>query len=301
VVSARPSYLKYAFGNVYNLSLLGGAATASLLTGDWAPALVGGALEALWLFVGADSAPFRRWVDRKHAERLREESRAARRERIGALARTDQERASGLVALHAEMGTEIDKHEDWSGQLVGEEYGRLESLLDSFVELAGAADRFERYCRDINAAALRGELEQQRRRAERTEDAEAAALARRNVDLLQRRIEALEEMDRIAARARGQMSVIENTFRLLRDQVVSLRPPDDIKNQIDEISAGVEAVRSVLAESDQRIVSAVPERGVEVSGEVEKAPALASVAVAPPPQFDAETPAPTRRERKRSR
>jgi hypothetical protein len=82
VLDARPSYFKYAFANVYNLSLLGGAAAASLLTGDWAPAVVGAAVEALWLLVGADTAPFRRWVDHRHAEALRDEARAARRERI---------------------------------------------------------------------------------------------------------------------------------------------------------------------------------------------------------------------------
>ena len=34
-ISERPNYLKAAFANVYNLSLLGGAAAVSLLTGDY--------------------------------------------------------------------------------------------------------------------------------------------------------------------------------------------------------------------------------------------------------------------------
>ena len=54
------NYLKAAFANVYNLSLLGGAAAASAFTGEWW--LMAGALglEALWLVFGPDLKPFQR-------------------------------------------------------------------------------------------------------------------------------------------------------------------------------------------------------------------------------------------------
>jgi len=39
----------------------------------------------------------------------------------------------------------------------------------------------------------------------------------------------------------------------LRDQIASLKVPQDIHGQIDEIVANVDAVRSVLAEGDQSL------------------------------------------------
>ncbi len=249
----RPNYLKYAFANAYNLSLFGGAMAASAATGDWALAAIAGGLEALWLFIGADTAPFRRWVDRQHRARLLEAARARRRQRILALPdQRDRERAIDLVAAHREMGAELEKNESWSGEMVRGEYDRLESLLDAWVDLAEAADRFEGYVEQLDLNRLQRELQVQQKLAEQPgQDPESRALAAKNADLLGKRLRTLEDMGTLVKRTRGQMGVIENTFRLLRDQIASLKVPQDIHGQIDEIVTNVDAVRSVLAESDQ--------------------------------------------------
>jgi hypothetical protein len=257
----RPSYLKYAFLNAYNLSLLVGAGAVAGVTGDWGLAAIASGLEALWLLIGADAAPFRRWVDRRHRQKSIEEARMRRRQRILALPDIrDRERAIDLVAAHRDMGAELAKNRNWSGDLVRDEYDRLESLLDAFVELAEAADRFEAYIRERDLNPLRRDLQAQQRLAQTRElDPESRALADRNADLLSKRLRTLEDMGMLVQRTRGQMAVIENTFRLLRDQIASLKVPQDIHGQIDEIVANVEAVRSVLAEGDQSIDPAVSE------------------------------------------
>lgn len=267
----RPSYLRYAFANVYNLSLLGGATAASLATHDWALAVIAGGVEALWLSIGADTAPFRRWVDRQHREKLALAHREARRAQIVALPTPERERAIELVAAHIGMGRELEKNEHWTGELVRDEYARLDELLDSFVALAEAAARLDAYGRQYDSQKLRRELARHQQLAQAPGDAEARELAARNADLLQKRIAGLEEMGRLVQRARGQMSVIENTFSLLRDQIVSLKPPQDIKAQLDEIVAGVAAVRSVLAEGNDGF-AAVAEAPASAASEASAAP-----------------------------
>jgi hypothetical protein len=257
----RPSYLKYAFLNAYNLSLLFGAGAVAGVTGDWGLAAIASGLEALWLLIGADAAPFRRWVDRQHRQKAIEEARVRRRQRILALPDIrDRERAIDLVAAHRDMGAELAKNRNWSGDLVRDEYDRLESLLDAFVELAEAADRFDAYIRERDLNPLRRDLQAQQRLAQARElDPESRALAARNADLWSKRLRTLEDMGMLVQRTRGQMAVIDNTFRLLRDQIASLKVPQDIHGQIDEIVANVEAVRSVLAEGDQSLDPAVSE------------------------------------------
>ena len=255
----RPSYLKYGFANWYNLGLLGAAGVASAGTGDWAIAAIAGGVEALWLLIGADSAPFRRWVDRQHRARLAEEAKVRRRSRIIALVNAaDRDRAIELVAAYLEMGRELEKNEHWSGELVRDEYSRLDSLLDAFIELADAAQRIETYGRQFDLPSLLRELAGQKRLgAAPGGDPEASGLAAKNAELLGKRVSMLEEMERLVQRTRGQMSVIENTFRLLRDQIVSMQqPPQDIHGQLDEIVAGVDAVRAVLAQGDEQLMTA---------------------------------------------
>jgi len=263
----RPSYFRYAFANAYNLSLLGGAMAVAAGTGDWGIAAIASGLEALWLFIGADTAPFRRWVDRRHRARLLEAARARRRQRILALPdQRDRERAIDLIQAHKEMGSELSKNENWSGDLVRGEYDRLESLLDAWVDLAEAADRFEGYSRQFDVNQLKRELQVQQRLSRETgEDPESRGLAAKNAELVGKRIATLEEMVTLVQRTRGQMGVVENTFRLLRDQIASLKVPQDIHGQIDEIVANVDAVRSVLAEGDQsfREVAEAPATSAE--------------------------------------
>jgi hypothetical protein len=250
----RPSYLKYAFANVYNLSLLGGAAFASAATADWGIAVIAGGLEALWLLVGADSGPFRRWVERQHRARLAAQAKQKRNQRILALvSKRDRDAAIDLVEAWLTMGRELEKNEHWSGELMREEYSRLESLLDAFIELAEASDRFETYQARYDLAKLRRDLAVQKKLADAGGDAEACALAAQSADLLEKRIGTLEEMGRLIQRTRGQMGVIQNTFSLLRDQMVSLQPPQDVHEQLDQIVAGVSAVRAVLAQGDQEL------------------------------------------------
>ena len=253
----RPSYYRYAFANLYNLSLLGGAAVAAAATNDWAVAAIAGGLEALWLGIGADTAPFRRWVDRQHRNKLAAAAKERRRLRILALPdQRDRERAIDLIEAHILMGKELAKNEHWTAELVGDEYSRLDSLLDAFVELAEAAARFDRYLQQFDPNKLRKDIARQKQLASVPGgDPETTALATRNADLLEKRAGTLSELGRLVQRTRAQMSVIENTFSLLRDQIVSLEPPKDIKGQLDEIVAGVDAVRAVLADGDRGLAS----------------------------------------------
>src|SRR5262245_52855818 len=69
-----------AFWNQYNLILIGGAGLFALATFSWLPLLVGAGAEALWMVLGADSGPFRRWVERQESKERQTEiaAKAAR-------------------------------------------------------------------------------------------------------------------------------------------------------------------------------------------------------------------------------
>jgi hypothetical protein len=58
----KRSLFHRAFWNQYNFILLGAAALFSVVTFTWVPLMLGAGAEALWLFLGADSSPFKRWV-----------------------------------------------------------------------------------------------------------------------------------------------------------------------------------------------------------------------------------------------
>src|SRR5438445_6439793 len=65
----RPPYAKYAFKNPYNYAIMGGFASAAVLTGNWWLGLFGAGVEALWMLFAPDSRLLRKtWFDKRFAE-----------------------------------------------------------------------------------------------------------------------------------------------------------------------------------------------------------------------------------------
>ena len=103
------------------------------------------------------------------------------------------------------------------------------------------------------------------RRSERSFTARAASkntpdaereLAKKNAAVIDKRIEKLRDIRNYLGVARGQLDLIENTFQLLADQIVTMRSPQELGGQLDELLDGVEAVRQTTRETD-RLLQAV--------------------------------------------
>jgi hypothetical protein len=68
--------------------------------------------------------------------------------------------------------------------------------------------------------------------------------------VLQKRMEMMKEIQNFLARARGQMNLIENSVRLLRDQVLTMASPDQLGEQLDDLITGVDAVQASAKETE---------------------------------------------------
>ena len=76
-------------------------------------------------------------------------------------------------------------------------------------------------------------------------------LAQKNIAVLEKRKEKYAEIRSYLSSARGQLELIENTFRLLADQIVTMRSPTELSGQLDDLLDGVEAVRQTTRETDK--------------------------------------------------
>jgi len=69
--------------------------------------------------------------------------------------------------------------------------------------------------------------------------------------VLLRRKETLTEIQAYIRKARGQLDLMENSFKLLADHIVTMRSPQEMSGQLDELLDGVEAVRTTARETSQ--------------------------------------------------
>jgi hypothetical protein len=246
----KPSYLKAAFLNVYNLSLLGGAVVAAAATGDVLLGVTAVGVEALWLLFGPDLRPFRRLVDRNRRKQREAEERARVEKLMAALPEREWARAHALDELRREIERDMGQNPSFQLMLVQAEVQKLSTLLQSFVGLAHACSRAETYLGSADPRELARQIDVQKGVERSAKDATVAELARRNIQVLEKRQQTIADIQNFLARARGQMNLMENTVRLLRDQVLTMASPDQLGEQLDDLISGVDAISATARDSE---------------------------------------------------
>ena len=59
-----------------------------------------------------------------------------------------------------------------------------------------------------------------------------------------KRLDKMQEIKRYLTVARGQLDLIDNSFQLIADQIVTMQSPQQLSGQLDELLSGVESIRA---------------------------------------------------------
>jgi hypothetical protein len=252
VFEKRP-YLKAAFTNPYNLSLFLGTLTAAAATANPILAAVALGAEALWLLHGPESKTLRRllWDPRFEKVRLAMEARE-REERIKGLSEADRERVYELVAKQADINRLAAQNPSFTGELLRSELFKTRRLVDSFVEMAVTCARYENYLETVDV----NELQRDRERWEENLTSQRISalerdVAEKNLAVIQKRIQKLGELREYLRVAHGQLDLIENSFRLIADQIVMMHSPTELSGQLNDLLDGVESIRQTALDTEK--------------------------------------------------
>lgn len=253
----RP-YLKLAFANPYNLSLLAGGLVASVLTLNPVPALIALGGEALWLLHAPGSKTLRRllWDPRFEKIRLAIEEQE-REQRIRDLPHEVQERIRSLVARQQEIDRLAAQNPSFTGELLRTELIKTRKLVDAFVDVSKTVSRYERYLEGVDLDQLERDRERWHARAASPKVGEQERqIAQKNFAVIMKRIEKLREIRNYLAVANGQLALIENSFQLIADQIVTMQSPAELSGQLDDLLDGVESIKQTQVDTE-KILSAI--------------------------------------------
>jgi hypothetical protein len=257
VALEKVPYVRFAFANPYNLSLFLGTLAASVLTLNPALALVAIGGEMLWLLHAPGSERLRHLLWDPKFGKLRDALEAQEREaRVSGLAETERDRVDGLVTQQQEIRRLAASNPSFTGELLRSELVKTDRLVDAFIDMAVTCARYETYLGSVDLEALDGD----RARWERLVKAGGANdppvdIAKRNLAIILRRQDKMKEIRRYLTVARGQLDLIENSFRLIADQIVTMQSPQQLSGQLDELLDGVEAIRQTAADTEQMLNS----------------------------------------------
>jgi hypothetical protein len=192
----------------------------------------------------------RLWFDKVHDKKAREAQRARREAAIQSLAVQDIGRVKRLEEKHEQILQLAEDNKSFTIELLGPELSKLDQLVDGYIELALNCARYERYLAQVSWDELEHNLRRWQEAADHEEDPQLRRTAKKNLDVLLRRRDKLMELSKYTQGARGQLALIENTFQLLGDQILTMQSPKELGGQLDDLMDGVEAVRSVAEERE---------------------------------------------------
>jgi hypothetical protein len=251
----EPPYTRYAFLNPYNLSILAGAAVTSAATGEAWIALCATAAEAVWLLFAPESTILRRvWFDRMWADARRAEDEARLERKIQSINPAELGRVRELGAQRARIEDLARENPSFGTSLMKAELAKLDGLVEDFVDLAIVAARNERHLASFDLGAMqRAHLAYSAQLGELPERDPRRGVAMRNLEVIAQRGERYKDLGRALGTARGQMDLIENTFRLLADEIVTMASPGELGQRLDDLRIAVDAIRETVNEADVEI------------------------------------------------
>jgi len=252
-VYEKRSYLKAAFANPYNLSLLAGGLAASVLTVNPLLAIITVGLELLWVVNAPGSKKLQEWLwDPSFDQQEQAAQAAARAERLKNLDETDRERVLSLLARQQEINALAAQNPSFTGELLRSELTKTDRLVEAFIEMANTCCRYDAYLDSIDLS----ELEKDRRRWEsiaRNNDTRNSEtdIANKNLTIINKRFDKMKEIHHYLTVARGQLDLIENSFQLIADQIVTMQSPQELTGQLDELLDGVESIKQTAADTER--------------------------------------------------
>ena len=253
VKEKTPPYARYAFMNPYNLSLIAGASAAAAATGHWWLALCAAAGEAVWMLFAPDSKILRRtWFDKVWANEQNVVRKKKQAEKFNALPDAEKERALALRGVQTRIERMAQENPSFSIELLRGEMGKLEDLVDDFLDLATVCARYDKYLATFNLEELEADLRRYQLQVEKLPAGdERRTVAQKNLQVLLSRKDRYKDLRKALQTARGQMDLMENTFRLLADEIVSMREPSELGSRLEDLREGVHAVREAARETER--------------------------------------------------
>jgi hypothetical protein len=243
--------LRRAFFNQYNFILLGGAALFAAASQSWLPAIVGLGAETLWLVLGADSGPFRRWAarqDEKEAlQRLEKQMQALQ----AGLDDHHRERFAVLRDLVAEVGQLASENKGIETLLLRDEMAKLGQILLSFLRMATTSQRLRAYLQDNVGSDIEQDIARAQRALRSEADPRVQASYRQAMALAQKRLRQHDQIENAYKAIVVQMDTLEKALTYLKSHIMGIGSRDELAHELDGLVLGVASVADLEAEADQ--------------------------------------------------
>ncbi len=247
---ATPTYLGEAFLNPINLAALSAALGASILLVNPIPIAVAAGAELLYLGTVPGTRRFREMVDRRNLRRRRMQHYKADAALYGSLSPEQQKVVDGLKKIRDEIHSNYGRLGGGSQLLIGPSLARVDSLISSFLRLMDQLNAYRQYLGAANKAQIDREIGELGTEIDQDEPGRLRDIKERRLGILEQRRARFGRAEENREVISHQLAAIEDILRLIHEQSLTARDPQDISRLLDTLAVEVEEMQGTIHEME---------------------------------------------------
>lgn len=236
---------KEAIKEPVNFWGLAGFAVAAAYTGSIIPLALALICEFIYMAVVPILPAYKRLVNQREKERYFALNKANRESMIKQFSPREREAVEFLAYQKDEI---IKNYKKFTGAVeVPTNLQSLEQMWEDFVDLLDVYRRRKKHLKSINRQLVHNQLSQAYRAMEAATDEKTKRIQQTNVEILKRRINSFEELEKSVKLVEGQLQSIENFFGYLNDEIVTMSTPDKFSlHEFEQLSDSIAMTKQML-------------------------------------------------------
>ncbi len=256
----QTNFVKEALKWQYNWICLAGAAAFALVSGTGLPLVLAAGLELIYLSVVPQSNAFRRLVRSwKYAaeKRKKEMTLTAMFMDLPPEMRT---RYSALDSICRAIRANYTRLSSTSQMFLEQMETKLQGLLQAYLRLLFAARQAAEYLHTTDPEAIKRDLAKLQKTLP-SDPPKVQEINRKRIEILTKRLEKFEKARENQKVVDAQCLALEDVLQLIRDQSVTMRDPQQVSDQLENLVHDVEQTEETVRQVEAIFEMASPEAG----------------------------------------
>ena len=252
------NFVREALRWQYNWIGLAGALAFAIVSGTGLPLVLAAGLELIYLSVVPQSSAFRRLIrSRKYAEekRKKEITLTAMFMELPAEMRT---RYSALDSICRSIRLNYSRLSSTSQMFLEQVEQKLQGLLQAYLRLLFAARQHGEYLRTTDADDIKRDMAKLQQSL-KSDSPKVQEINRKRVEILTKRLEKFDKVRENQKVVEAQCAAIEDILQLIRDQSVTMRDPQQVSDQLENLVHDVEQTEETVRQVEAIFEMATPD------------------------------------------
>jgi hypothetical protein len=243
------NFVKEAFNLQYNWIALAGACLFSAVSGSLLPIILAGGLELMYLAVVSQNWRFQRLV---RSWRMSEELKQRQEEfaqLLGSLSSEAKARYFKLAQVCATVRGNFTQLSSTSRVYLDQIDARLDGLLRGYARLLLASTQQQQYLKSTDPDEIKREIASLQQSLTK-DPPKVQDINKKRVEILNKRVEKYQKICENQEVVNAQCSAVEDVLHLVRDQSVTMRDPQQVTDQLDNLVHDVESTEQTVQQME---------------------------------------------------